>query len=169
MPPSQSLVVTNRLQLSLASVGLGLCSGCPRLKQGHGTHHTACPRSVSGPVMPMGKHPSPPAGLSQHPTSCAKGTGTALSACLVLPVQLWRIPRQIPAGTHNGAPIPGVPQGQGRVGTAPQVSTVPEAPSPTSSPSRMGRDGLGVLPFWANQDPSELALAEVTAPQCLWQ
>lgn len=26
-----------------------LCSGCPRLKQGHGTDHTACPRSVSGP------------------------------------------------------------------------------------------------------------------------
>lgn len=67
----------------------------------------------------------------------------ALSACLVLPVQLWRIPRQIPAHTHNGAPNPWGATGAGQDGhsgahLAPQVSTVSEAPSPTSSPTSMG-------------------------------
>lgn len=50
-----------------------LRSGCSRLKQGHGTHHTACPRSVSGPVMPMGKHSSPPAGAQPARNHLCKG------------------------------------------------------------------------------------------------
>lgn len=161
-----------------AVTGIGgagtLRSGCSRLKQGHGTHHSACPRSVSGPEMPMGKCPPPPAGAQPVPSHLCKGHRCSLeclpgaaSAAVENPETnpCWH-PQWSPQslGCHRGRA-----GGHSSAHLAPQVSTVSEAPSPTSSPTSMGRDGLGVAPFWANQDPSNLALAEVTAPQCLWQ
>lgn len=81
------------------------------------------------------------------------------------------LPRQTPTRTRSRAPAPQGAAGAGQGGhggarLAPQVSTVAGVPSPTSSPTSMGRDGLGVIVLWANWDLSNLALAGVTAPWC---